>query len=268
MIYVTGDLHGEVDIEKLSNKNWASAKETTDKDYLIILGDFGLPFLDKEINEDGTPAKGPYKYWIEWLASKPFTILWVDGNHDNHPFWNRQEVSEWHGGKVHIHPHAKNIIHLMRGEIYDIEDKKYFAFGGAPSHDKGCRIEGRDWWPEEEASREETEHAISNLEKCGNQVDYILTHTIPKDVIAKKFFSDSESYTEKFFQHIKDTVDYKMWFAGHFHVNSMYPEYKLYVLYKSVYTIDQCVKRLDDYNKMLESGFYKNCGKQILTPER
>lgn len=28
-----------------------------------------------------------------------------------------------------------SVIHLMRGEIYDIDNKKFFAFGGARSHD-------------------------------------------------------------------------------------------------------------------------------------
>ena len=41
MIYVTGDIHGEVDISKLNTQNFSQAKEG---DYLIICGDFGPGF--------------------------------------------------------------------------------------------------------------------------------------------------------------------------------------------------------------------------------
>ena len=77
MVYLTGDTHGDIDINKLSHQQWEKGKELTDKDCVVILGDFGLPFLDKEVNEDGTPAKGAYAYWIKWLAQKPYKILWV-----------------------------------------------------------------------------------------------------------------------------------------------------------------------------------------------
>ena len=34
-----------------------------------------------------------------------------------------------------MHKIRDSVIHLMRGEIYDIDDKKFFTFGGARSHD-------------------------------------------------------------------------------------------------------------------------------------
>lgn len=110
MIYLTGDIHGGIDIRKLSVENLRKRGITLHKeDYVIILGDFGLPFLDEDVNN----KYGEYKYWIKWLREKPCTILWIDGNHDNFDFWNRQAVSQWNGGKVQIHPDADNVIHLM-----------------------------------------------------------------------------------------------------------------------------------------------------------
>jgi len=38
MIYVTGDIHGEIDISKLNTQNFSQAKAG---DYLIVCGDFG-----------------------------------------------------------------------------------------------------------------------------------------------------------------------------------------------------------------------------------
>ena len=64
MIYVTGDIHGEVDISKLNTQNFSQAKEG---DYLIICGDFGLIW-------DIKPSKNE-EYWLKWLSKKPWTTL-------------------------------------------------------------------------------------------------------------------------------------------------------------------------------------------------
>lgn len=45
----------------------------------------------------------------------------------------RYPVAEWHGGKVHrIRPH---VLHLMRGQIFELEGCRFFTMGGAKSHD-------------------------------------------------------------------------------------------------------------------------------------
>ena len=54
-----------------------------------------------------------------------------------------------YSGKVQIHPNAPNVIHLMCGEIYNIEGKKFFTFGGAVSYDKEQRIPNVSWWKQE-----------------------------------------------------------------------------------------------------------------------
>ena len=53
----------------------------------------------------------------------------------------------WNGGYVHKLRH--NLIHLMRGEIYIIEGKTFFTFGGGYSIDKPFRKENVSWWPAE-----------------------------------------------------------------------------------------------------------------------
>lgn len=42
MIYVTGDTHANIDIEKLNTTKFPQQKNLTKDDYLIICGDFGL----------------------------------------------------------------------------------------------------------------------------------------------------------------------------------------------------------------------------------
>ena len=125
-VYVTGDLHG--DPTRLSKDNFYEQKDFSgnkDENIVIILGDFGLVWQREETKNE--------KYWLDWLNRKPFTTVFVDGNHENHKRLATYPIKQWHGGKVHeIRP---NVLHLMRGELFTIEDKKFFAFGGASSHD-------------------------------------------------------------------------------------------------------------------------------------
>ena len=54
---------------------------------------------------------------------------------------------------------------LERGEIFNINNQTFFCFGAARSVDKIYRKEGISWWSEEQASREEYENGVNNLEK-------------------------------------------------------------------------------------------------------
>lgn len=240
MIYFTGDIHGEIDIGKLSYKNWEESRNLTKNDYLIIMGDFGLPFLDSEVNEQNQPVKGTYSYWIKWLSERPYTILWIDGNHENFNYWDRQEVSEWHGGRVQIHPHAPNVIHLMRGEIYNIDNMTFFVFGGARSHDKAYRKPDITWWKQEEATESEMLNARKNLAKYNNQVDFILTHTMPNQISRQAFNMESSDTTACFLDEVMAAVNYDMWFCGHYHKTAFIRNIDMFVLYHNIYSLEQC----------------------------
>ena len=52
----------------------------------------------------------------------------MDGNHENFELLDDYPVSRWHGGKVHFI--KESVIHLMRGQIYTIDGKTFFTFGG------------------------------------------------------------------------------------------------------------------------------------------
>lgn len=78
MIYIIGDTHGCTDVSKLNNKNFKDSSKLTKDDYVIILGDFG--FVWNNSNED--------KYWLKWLDEKPWTTLFIDGNHENNDILN------------------------------------------------------------------------------------------------------------------------------------------------------------------------------------
>ncbi|WP_202984109.1 MULTISPECIES: metallophosphoesterase family protein [unclassified Paenibacillus] len=211
MIYVTGDIHGTISVNKrLNTRNFPQQKEMTKKDYVIIVGDFGL--LWNGDKED--------QYWLKWLdKTKPFTTLFIDGNHENFDLLEEYPVSQWNGGKVH--KINNSVIHLMRGQVFNIEGKKFFTFGGAASHDKEYRKEGKSWWSREMPSQEEYEEGLKNLKKHDGKVDYILTHTCSTpalEYITQRCGIHMEmDEMHPYFFGIEQKTDYKQWYFGHFH---------------------------------------------------
>ena len=124
MIYITGDCHG--DFRRFNKKYFVEQLRMTKDDFIIICGDFGGVW-----NKDCESAYENIQ--LDWLDSQPFTTLFVSGNHENFDRLDAYPLEEWNGGKIQkIRP---SIIHLMRGQIYNIDGCKIFAFGGASSHD-------------------------------------------------------------------------------------------------------------------------------------
>ena len=69
-------------------------------------------------------------------------------------------------------------------------------------------------------THEEYEEGLSNLENHNYKVDYILTHTAPREVVTAMGYdeeSSDETGLRRYFQQIADEAEYKMWFFGHFH---------------------------------------------------
>jgi len=120
MIFITGDTHG--DFTRFNTHIFPEQKEMTKDDYVIVCGDFGIWDASKR-----------ERYWLDWLNDKPFTTLFVTGNHSNYDLLNQYPVSEWNGGSVQYI--RDTVIHLMRGQVFDIGGKRCLTMGGASSHD-------------------------------------------------------------------------------------------------------------------------------------
>lgn len=232
MVFVTGDTHGDW-INRLNVDSFPEQKEMTKDDYVIICGDFGI--WDNSKRE---------KYNLSWLDDKPFTTLFVSGNHENYDILDSLEMSEWHGGLVNFV--RKSVIHLMRGQVFNIEDKTFFTFGGASSHDISAgilepddpnfkekkkqldkdpfalyRINHVSWWERELPSENEMEMGLNNLKKENNKVDYIITHspsTSELYLMGGKGLYQSDILTN-YLEEIKANTEYKRHFFGHMHVN-------------------------------------------------
>ena len=207
----------------------------TKEDYVIICGDFGGVWNKEVENKEE-------KHLLDWLEGKPFTTLFVDGNHENFDRLYSYPVELWHGGKVHkIRP---SVIHLMRGQIYEIDGKSFFTFGGASSHDiesgildpedsdfkekkkwldrewRSYRVNHITWWAQELPSEEEMQEGRANLAAHDNQVDFIVTHCCATStqmlIDAQKLKPDTET---DYLEEIKRTIQFKKWLFGHYHDN-------------------------------------------------
>ena len=223
MVYITGDIHASIDIKKLNSKNFPEGLKLTKDDYVIICGDFGL-IWDNEDN-----ITGEEKYWTEWLTNKPWTTLFLDGNHENHPRLNSYPIEEKFGGKVH--KINDSIYHLMRGEYYKIDKLTYWTFGGAQSHDKWHRTEGVSWWKEEMPTTEEMQYGVDKLKEHNNKVDIILTHCAPYSIISSVYEKDPLT---SYFDFIKDSINYSCWMFGHYHIDKIF-EGKHIAVYDSIW---------------------------------
>ena len=236
MIYITGDTHS--DFSRFTEENFPIQSEMTKDDYIIICGDFGgvWTFEEESIRE---------KELLDWLDNKNFTTLFVDGNHENYTRLYNYPIEEWKGGKVH--KIRDSVLHLMRGEIFDIDNKKIFAFGGARSHDiqdgilnldeeekiyeyrkRGVyfRIRGFSWWDLELPTNQEMENGIENLEKINYKVDYIISHCCPTSIQALINSTYKRDILTDYLQQISEKCTFKRWYFGHYHdykqVNSQF----------------------------------------------
>lgn len=227
MIYITGDTHGDLDLYKLNSKFFREGKKLTKNDYLIVCGDFACCWDNGDFD----------KYIQDWYNDKPWTTLFVDGNHENHDLLDKYPVVEWNGGKVHMI--SDSIIHLMRGQVYTIEGKKFFTFGGARSHDMWCRKEGRDWWAREMPSDEEYEEGFRNLEASNYEVDYVITHCAP-DQVQNSLFQWRHYEHDKltnYLEIVRKDLTFKGWYFGHYHDDADIDE-KYHCLYSKVIKLE------------------------------
>ncbi len=214
MIIITGDIHSRK--ERFSEVFIEEEPSLTENDYVIVCGDFGFIFFNNE--PEGIIVDETTKLDLDELGKKPYNILFVDGNHENFHALNKYPEELWNGGR--IHRIRKNIIHLMRGQVFTIENKTFFTLGGAYSIDRDVRALNYSYWEEEIPSKEEAEEGRMNLERYNNKVDYILTHQAPPDIITE-IFHESIGETELDFlgalKKISNEITFDRWYFGHWH---------------------------------------------------
>lgn len=237
MVYLTGDTHAI--FSRFKPFIFRESETMTKDDVVIILGDFGGVWYDCPEERDK----------LNWLNAQPFTTCYVDGNHECFDRYYTDEfpVVDFHGGKAH--QIRDSIFHLMRGNVFDFEGKKFFAMGGARSHDisdgildetdfdnpfefeetvyrwrlegRMFRIKGLSWWEQEIPSQEEFDFAEKTLKENNYEVDYVISHCLPQDVASAVGFTESDKLTTWFNKILlEDKLKFHRWYCGHYHMDT------------------------------------------------
>lgn len=217
MIFVTGDIHGEY-------KRFESSrlKKLTENDCLIVCGDFGF-IWDNSKKERQTLRK---------ICDKKYKTLFVDGTHENFSLLATYPVVELFGGRAR--KIGGNLYQLLRGEIYRIEDKTFFAFGGGDSDDKELRRENGTWWKEEMPSMIEMQYGIENLDKVDRKVDYVITHQPSMKDMALAAHKCRIDPLSTYFDELSKNITYKKWYFGSLHKNKKLRHTKAHCLFTDI----------------------------------
>ena len=118
MVYITGDIHGDIaPIYALWEKF-----HPTKNDIIIILGDAGINYTgrlrDRILKED--------------LSALKSTFFCIHGNHESRP----QHIAsyrekKWKGGRVLYEEDFPSILFPVDGDIFEIEEKQCLVIGFA-----------------------------------------------------------------------------------------------------------------------------------------
>ncbi len=291
-IFITGDTHGSgindyglsVDgfMRRLTEESFPEQVEMSKKDYVIICGDFGGVWAtNKEVFSESKSEQEA----LDWLDNRPFTTLFVPGNHENYDrltgvknkkllhSWMYEHMNDsekeklengyaqkdWRGGKVReIRP---SVLMLERGEIFNLNGRYIFAFGGARSHDirdgilhptdfeteaafekeykvwkytKQFRVEGVSWWEQEMPTDEEMFYGEENLKKhiaSGKKIDFFICHDAPAG--DSYFFGFKADPLNNYLQKMENLAKPKKVFYGHLHNNKKIFD-NHYLLYEQI----------------------------------
>ena len=214
MIYITGDIHGEV-------FRVAEAVERfgiTDEDTIVILGDVGMNYFGNNHGDSHRKKK---------LNKLGVPIFCIHGNHEMRPSTidSYHEV-QWKDGTVYIEDEYPNLLFAKDGEVYDLDGHKTLVIGGAYSVDKWYRLRmDMNWFPDEQPSAEIKAQVEQKLEELGWKVDAVLSHTCPERYMPMEAFlsgidqSTVDNSTEEWLGRIEEKLDYKAWYCGHWHIN-------------------------------------------------
>ncbi|HWB35685.1 MAG TPA: metallophosphoesterase [Rugosimonospora sp.] len=130
-------------------------------DVILHLGDYGYDF-----------PPGYLEAQEKILAETDTPLIFVDGNHEDHP-----KLAKWPIRPNGLRQLRNHIWHTPRGFRWEWEGVRFLACGGAYSVDRRWRVPGVSWWREEEITDDD-------VAACGTEpVDVLLAHDCPAGVV-------------------------------------------------------------------------------------
>lgn len=174
---VIGDVHGKISdyYELIKNIKFS-----------ICVGDFGFkPHWDW--HRDLTYITKDYDHYI------------VPGNHDYGPYMEKEPAGHFKG--------LGNHFHFPGLEIFTVR--------GANSIDKHLRVEGVDWFANEELNYEQQLAAYDAY--VSHKPKIVISHDCPQSLRSEFFNIEDRSQTSIMLEHMYRAHQPKLWIFGHHH---------------------------------------------------
>ena len=200
-------------------------------DTLIVCGDFG--FLWEGTEEEKEALKS--------LEEKPYTILFVDGSHENFDLLEGYPVVEYAGGSTH--QLASNVYHLIGGTFLPLRKRPSLSLEEERARKSSFISRRKKWWPREMPTIQEMENGVRRLYQVDLKVDYILTHDPAPKTRVTYSVDRTKTRVGSFFEEIVREVKYDRWFYGAEHVDRVMTE-KHIALFYNVIPIDMPTKKI------------------------
>ena len=197
--FITGDAHG--DFRRFLPERFYEQETLTKEDFVTVCGDLGGVWYGDHRDDEG----------LDFLERRPFTTLFVAGNHENYDALRTYPLEDWHGGKIRrIRP---SVLLLEPDDPQFLQKLQRLNARGA-----AFRIDHRSWWKEELPSPEEYQEARRNLERTGWEVDYIITHCAPTSIQNEllQTLSRPDELTD-FLEEVRQRCRFRYHFFGHYH---------------------------------------------------
>lgn len=193
-ILILGDVHGC--FEDVNIVVARALKLHPDISAFVQVGDWG----------DGwTGERKKFRFhdqYHETLPLQPFHV--IEGNHDNYDLLKEK------GGFDN-----PRTVYQSRGSVADLGEAfgRAMFFGGASSIDKGQRIEGHSWWPDESIKYIQI---LSALEKEG-PINAIFSHEHPLAFPYRSYKDDFGKADKQALDALRQQFKPRFWFFGHHH---------------------------------------------------
>lgn len=205
-VYVVGDVHGDTYYDKMKDPALMGLSKD---DFVLVCGDF------ETVRDD----EAERAFCIERYEQMPYSVLFVDGNHEEHSLIAQYPEEDWHGGRVNrISEHVR---YLQRGYVFELDGMSFLAMGGAKTF-AGLREAGLLEGPDAGIpSQEERDRALANLEKRAWRVDFIVSHAAPTSAIAnlpQRGNTPTSEFTD-WLEGLAQRVSFKAWLFGHYHAD-------------------------------------------------
>ena len=109
-LFLTGDTHG--DFRRFLPESFYEQERLTKEDLVLVCGDMGGVWYGDCRDDEG----------LDFLERRPFTTLFVVGNHENYDALGTYPLEDWRGGKIRrIRP---SVLLLERGQVFDLNGKR------------------------------------------------------------------------------------------------------------------------------------------------